>query len=59
MLLSKFIPAVRIVSGEFRCLLITSANSLDPDQDQHNVGPDLDPNLLTLNSACERIFGKS
>ena len=23
-------------------------NSLDPDQNQQNVGPDLDPNRLTL-----------
>ena len=30
------------------CLLITFANSLDPDQDGQNVGPDLDPNFLTL-----------
>ena len=29
-------------------LLITFANSLDPDQDGQNVGPDLDPNCLTL-----------
>ena len=29
-------------------LLITFANSLDPDQTQHNVGPDLDPICLTL-----------
>ena len=29
-------------------LLITFANSLDPDQARHNVGPDLDPNCLTL-----------
>ena len=31
-------------------LLITSANSLDPDQTRQNVnvGPDLDPNCLTL-----------
>ena len=29
-------------------LLIIFANSLDPDQDQQNVGPDLDPNCLTL-----------
>ena len=28
--------------------LITFENSLDPDQDQQNVGPDLDPNRLTL-----------
>ena len=30
------------------CLLITFANSLDPDQDRHNVGPDLDPSCLTI-----------
>ena len=35
-------------SGEFCCLLITFANSLDPDQDQQNVGSDLDPICLTL-----------
>ena len=34
--------------GDFWCLLITFANSLDPDQDRQNVGPDLDPNRLTL-----------
>ena len=28
--------------------LITSAISLDPDQAQQHVGPDLDPNYLTL-----------
>ena len=35
-------------SGDFCLLLITFANSLDPDQDRQNVGPDLDPNCLTL-----------
>ena len=36
------------------CLLVTSAvncfltNSLDPDQARQNVGPDQDPNCLTL-----------
>ena len=35
-------------SGDFCRLLITFANGLDPDQDRHNVGPDLDPNRLTL-----------
>ena len=35
-------------SGDFGRLLITFANSLNPDQDRHNVGPDLDPNRLTL-----------
>ena len=29
-------------------LLITFPNSLGPDQDRQNVGPDLDPNRLTL-----------
>ena len=29
-------------------LPITYANSLDQDQARHNVGPDLDPNCLTL-----------
>ena len=31
-------------SGDFSRLLITFANSLDPDQDNHNFSPDLDPN---------------
>ena len=35
-------------SNNFCRLLITFANSLDPDQDQHLIGPDLDPNSLTL-----------
>ena len=34
-------------SGDFCHLLITFANSLDPDQAIQNVGPDLDPNCLT------------
>ena len=29
-------------------LLITFANSFDPDQARHNVGPDLNLNCLTL-----------
>ena len=29
-------------------LLITFANSLDPDQARQNAGPDLDPNYLIL-----------
>ena len=31
-----------------RHLLITFANSLDPDQGRQNVGSDLNPNRLTL-----------
>ena len=33
--------------GDFCCLLITFANSLDPDQARQKVGPNLDPNCLT------------
>ena len=45
-------------SGDFCHLLITFANNLDPDLDRQNVGPDLDPNCLTLHSEsdAERIF---
>ena len=34
-------------SGDACHLLIALANSLDPDQARHFVGPDLDPNCLT------------
>ena len=37
-----------LASGDFCHLLIAIANNLDPDQDRHNVGPDLGPNCLTL-----------
>ena len=42
-------------SGYF-CHLITLANSLNPDQAQQNVRPDLDPNCLTLDGIPERFF---
>ena len=35
-----------LASGDFCCLLINFANSLDPDQARQNVGPDLGPNCL-------------
>ena len=37
-----------LLSGHFCHLLIAFSNSLDTDQDRQNVGPDLDPNCLTL-----------
>ena len=37
-----------LASGDICCLLLTFTNSLDPDQDRHSVGSDLDPNPLTL-----------
>ena len=45
-------------SGKFYCLLITYANSLDPDQDRQNVGPDLDPNRWTLMIFMKLFFEK-
>ena len=35
-------------------LLITFANNLDPDQDRHSVGPDLDLNCLQRLSADDK-----
>ena len=46
-------------SGEFCHLLLIFANSLDPDQAQQNVGPDLDPNCLTLIAFLKEIFEKA
>ena len=37
-----------LARGDFHHWLITFTNSLDPDQDRQNVGPDLDPTCLTL-----------
>ena len=33
---------------EFYRLLMTFADSLDPDQDRQNIGPGQNPNRLTL-----------
>ena len=45
-------------SGGFCRLLITFANILDPDQARQNVGPDLDPNCLTLRCYSWKMFLK-
>ena len=37
-----------LASSGFCGLLIAAANSLDPDQGQQNVSPDLDSNSFTL-----------
>ena len=47
-----------LASGDFCCLLITFANSLDPDQEQQNDGPDLDPKPETLIVFKKVIFEK-
>ena len=42
------------------CLLVSSAivfaNSLDPDQDRQNVGPEVDPYCLTLMVFLKEMF---
>ena len=38
----------------FSSLLMTFANSSDPDQEQQTLNPDLDPNCLTL--ICLLVF---
>ena len=50
----NFLPT----SDDICCLLITFANSLDPDQAQQNVGPDLDPNCLTPGWFCKNPASK-
>ena len=45
-------------SGNYYHLLKTFTNSLEPDEDQQNVGPDLDPNALTLLYCSWKIFLK-
>ena len=45
-------------SGDVYCLLITFANSLDPDQAWRFVWPDLEPNCLTLWWYSWKIFLK-
>ena len=47
-----------LANGNFCRLLITFANSLDPDQARQNVGPDLDPNCLTLMVFLKDFFEK-
>ena len=42
-----------LASGDFCHLVVTFAKSLDPDKDRQNVGPDLDPNCLTV---CDNLF---
>ena len=37
-----------LANGDFCCMMITFANSLDPDQDRQNIDSDMDPNRLTL-----------
>ena len=37
-----------MIGDFYRLLIIAFANSLDPDQARPNVGPDLDPNCLTI-----------
>ena len=44
--------------GNLSCLLITFANSLDTDQAQQNVVPDLDPKCLAPMVFLKELFFK-
>ena len=44
--------------GDFCHLLITTANSLDPDVARKNVWPDLDPNFRHSDDIPESFFEK-
>ena len=48
-----------LASAIFCCLLLTFANSLDPDQHWRSVGPELNPNSLTLTVNLKDFFEKS
>ena len=45
-----------LLAVTFCRLLITFANSLGPDQDRRNVGPDLGPNRLALSYSSGKMF---
>ena len=44
----KFPFILILASDDFCCMLIYFAKSFESDQDRQKVGPDLDPNHLTL-----------
>ena len=44
----KFPFILILASDDFCCMLINFANSFDPDQDRHHVGPNLESKHLTL-----------
>ena len=46
-------------SDHFCHLLVTIANSLDPDQARQDVGPGLDPNCFTLMVLSKDLFLKN
>ena len=57
---SEYIIVIIIISNlmETCRLLITFANSLDSDQDQQNVGSDLDPNCLCRTHFLKKLILK-
>ena len=60
----SFLPFIKhsfklfLAVATFCPLLLTFANSFDPDQARHNLGPDLDPNCLTLIFFPKGYFGE-
>ena len=53
-----FIINIRTLYSLPHFLLMIFANSFDPDQARHFVGPDLDQNCLTLLVFLKYFFGK-
>ena len=47
-----------LASGNFCSLLITFENSLEQDQGQQNMGPDLDPNCFFHVSVLREFYKK-
>ena len=47
-----------LASSDFCCLLITFANSLDPDQYGHTVGSDLDQKPFVTLCSSKNVFEK-
>ena len=54
----KNFPGGKVNSTYCCCLLITFANSLDPDLDPTKHGPDLDQNCYTLVVFLKELFQK-
>ena len=55
---ANFFQIFFFFSNSFRITIIVS-NSLDPDQDQQNVGPDPGPNCLQRLSADDNVAATS
>ena len=51
---TDFFSKINFFKKIFQEHIQSESNSLDPDQDQQNVGPGLDPNCLQMLSADDK-----